>query len=238
MNPVVPSSRRVLIIDDDPAYGRTVYRALQKRGYAAFHAATGTEGSAQVETFRPHLILLDLYLPDTDGIELYKTFRQDSRTRGVPIILMTGEAFIENVLKAISISLNADEVYSKGNPNLNILMERVQHALAAETPSQPVATDQHIVRRGRISADLVGQKVWVDGQPIPSLGARRFALLCVLLRNEGPTCRADLLREVWAERGNLNLVEVTINRLRQDLERLGAGRIDTTAHGYELICDS
>jgi DNA-binding response OmpR family regulator len=183
-------------------------------------------------------LLLDIHLPDIDGIALYKAFKAAPQTRDIPVILMTGEAFIENVLKAISAGLNADAVYQKGDLNLDALMERVRRALAAPAPSHDASSGRDIVRRGRIAVDLLGQRVWIDGQQIPPMGARRFAILCVLLRSDGPVHRTSLLKDVWAEKENLNVVEVTINRLRQDLERFGAGRIDTTPHGYQLICDS
>jgi len=128
------ATRRVLVIDDDPGYGRMAYRYLQTHGFQARLAPTGTKGQVQIEAFKPEIILLDIHLPDIDGIALYKALKIDPRTRDIPIILITAEVYLDSLLEAAVKGLQAESVFFKGNADMLGLMQRIRETL--ENPCQ------------------------------------------------------------------------------------------------------
>jgi two-component system KDP operon response regulator KdpE len=239
MDSAIAATRRVLIIDDDSGYGWSVCRFLRRDGYEAHHALTAAEGLEQVKARPPDMILLDIHLPDIDGIALYKAFKAAPQTRDIPVILMTGEAFIDNVLKAISAGLNADAVYQKGDFDMNALMERVRRALSDARggegePAEPSTTDG-ILRRGPVVVDLVRREVRLPDTPIMRLATRPFELLVALLRQDGPVSQHDLRRQVWPDSADSKVVGVTMVRLRRDLETAKIMRIETIGDAYQLV---
>ena len=129
MDSVLTATRRVLVIDDDPGYGRMAYRYLQTHGFEACQSATGMEGQARVLEFKPDLILLDIHLPDIDGIALHKALKIDPRTRDIPIILITAEVYLDSLLEAAVKGLQAEPVFFKGNADMLGLMVRIRETL-------------------------------------------------------------------------------------------------------------
>lgn len=229
---------KILIIDDDPGYGRMLVRTLQVRGFETVQAATGAQGLAGAKSGRPDLILLDIHLPDTDGIQLYRSLRQEHETRGVPIILMTGVGVIDSLLETAVGALKADPVYRKieGVPVLLARIAKVLQPAAADgAESVPPGYAVRVLRRGSLVVDLVSRRVSIHDRPIPELPIRRFDLLCALLRHDGAVSREELLMDVWGDHHDPKVVDMTISRLRHDLRSARGISIKTTRYGYELV---
>jgi len=129
MGSISAATCRVLVIDDDPDYGQMMYRRLQNHGFETCRASTGREGQAKVTEFGPNLILLDIRLPDIDGIALHRAFKIDPRTRDIPIILMTGEGYLDSVLEATVQGLHAEPVYLKVSCDVRGILERISEIL-------------------------------------------------------------------------------------------------------------
>lgn len=216
--------RLVLVVDDDDGDSLMVCRMLRKCGFEAMQAASGRAGLAQAETHRPDLILLDIGLPDLDGIKVHQALRQNPRTRSIPVILLTGMDVLNSLLEAAVAGVGAEPVHRKDG-GIKPLEERVRQKLI-ETPTT--------LRRGPLFVDIVAQEVSVDGLRLRALPWRRFALLCALGRREGPVSREQLLEEVWGKEADPKVVDVTIARLRRDLQPVVALEVRTTRYGYEL----
>ncbi|HAM36501.1 MAG TPA: hypothetical protein DEB40_14600 [Elusimicrobia bacterium] len=84
------SPPEILVVDDDPNYGRMLARTLQQRGHSVALARTGQEALARAQSRRPNLILLDIILPGMDGIALHRMLKSRHATRDIPVILITG----------------------------------------------------------------------------------------------------------------------------------------------------
>lgn len=98
----------------------------------------------------------------------------------------------------------------------------------AEAPAEPLTF-------GPITADLDTHHVQVGGQKVSRLKLRRFELLCLLMRQEGPLDRREILRSIWPDSDYPGLVEVTIYRLRKDLKEFSNIEIEATPKGYLLV---
>ncbi|MFA6003560.1 MAG: response regulator transcription factor [Elusimicrobiota bacterium] len=230
---------KVLIIDDNLCYGRMLCRTLQFRDLDAVHVATGVQGLARAKSSHPDLILLDIHLPDTDGIQLYRSLRQEHETRNIPIILMTGVGVIDSLLDTAVGALKSDPVYRKVE-GMPVLLARIAKTLNPAQPSDaeagaPPGYAVRVLSRGPLTVDLVSRRVCIQDKVLPALPIRRFDLLCALLRHKGAVSREELLMDVWGDHHDPKVVDMTISRLRHDLRCARAVSIETTRHGYELV---
>lgn len=223
----MPQKRRVLIIDDNLDYGEVVCRALRAAGFEDHRASCGTDGVEKVLSLKPDLILLDIHMKGMDGIFLHRAFRSNPATKAIPIILITGESVLDSILDAAVKGLQAEPVFRKDD-DLEALLERVRSTLSPA---------ERTLRKGRMSIDFASRQIWVDDEKIPSLPIKRFDLLCALMRRDGPASREELQKEVWGEHNDPKVVDMTISRLRQDLQTAKGIEIKTARHGYELVAD-
>ncbi|MFA6003779.1 MAG: response regulator transcription factor [Elusimicrobiota bacterium] len=231
-----------MIIEDDISFGPLLHTTLERHGYETELAATGSAGLEQACALRPDLILLDINLPDVDGIKIYEAVKRNPLTKDIPVLLMTGADFLDSLLEAAVLGLQAEPVFRKGDCDMSQLLQRIGTMLCAHTrmPAGP-PPDQtgaaYVLRRGPVALDLVKRELTVAGLGSQQLRARRFDLLYVLLQSGRPLTRRDLLRKVWKDSENFNTVEVTVKRLREDLKTYACIRIESTPEGYQLLID-
>ena len=197
---------RVLVIDDDPSTLRFVRNALSAAGYAPLVTAE-TEDLAQVlRTEKPRLVLLDLVLPDADGIELMELVPELS---DVPVIFISGYGRDETVARALDAGA-ADYIVKPFSPTE--LVARVRAALRRREALGPFVL-------GDLSVDHARRRVTVGGNAV-DLTATEYALLRELALDAGRVVTHDtLLRRVWSgrEQANANLVRIFVRNLRRKL---------------------
>lgn len=170
---------------------------------------------------RPGLILSDIAMPGLDGAALLKVLRADPETARITAILMSGLALPKGLLEAACAGLGIGPVFIKGG-DLHGLVTRVMSLL------EPRGERQVVI-------DPLKRTVRIGGVQLPELPARRFQLLCALLREPRAMSREELLEGAWDGQDNLNVVDVTVLRLRQDLKDLPFLRIETVPAGYRLL---
>ena len=218
-------THRILVVEDDPSYAPMLLKWLGRQGLEVLHAVTGRAGLALAESRRPDLILLDIHLPDIDGIKLHKALRHNPKTCDIPIILLTGLDMLDSVLESAAIGLRADPICRKSD-KLDNLLQKIRQALRA--PNQ--------IRKGPLCVDLKTRQIGINGKAFAPLAVRRFDVLCALMRSDGPVSREKLLKEIWGGVHNdPKVVDMTIARLRRDLKGAKHVLIQTTRYGYELI---
>jgi two-component system KDP operon response regulator KdpE len=204
---------RILIVDDEPAIGRAVRPALQGHGFAVAVAVTGAEGLAQVETFSPDLILLDLGLPDMDGQQVLGALRQ--RT-AVPIIILSVRGAERD--KILALDNGADDYLTKPF-GIGELLARIRVALRHRQPLSPPVPPGPL-RAGDLLLDPEGHTVTRRGRPV-HLSPTEFNLLELLIRNAGKVVtHRTLLHTVWGAEysGETQLLRVYISQLRGKIE--------------------
>ena len=215
IRPFASSERpRILVVDDDPHTLRFVRDALSKAGYAPLVTGAPEDLPRIIRSERPRLVLLDLMLPRTDGIEL---MRQIPELSDVPVIFISGYGRDETVAQAFE-SGAADYIVKPFSPTE--LVARVRAALRRYEEPGPFVL-------GDLAIDFASRQVTVAGRPV-DLTATEYELLRVLSLNAGRVVHHDaLLRQVWSGRSSAdtNLVRIFVKNLR---DKLGDSAADPT----------
>jgi two-component system KDP operon response regulator KdpE len=203
-------SLRVLVVDDEPAIRRYLSVLLAAQGYSVFEAADGQAAMSAVLADRPDLVILDLGLPDLDGVEITRLLREWTR---IPIIILSVRG--QEVDKIAALDAGADDYLTKpfGTGELLARM-RVALRRTGESGDGPEFTS------GELSVDLAHRVVAVAGQEV-QLTPTEYDLLRTLVTHAGKVLtHHQLLREVWG-RGyeeELHMLRVNISNLRRKIE--------------------
>jgi two-component system, OmpR family, alkaline phosphatase synthesis response regulator PhoP len=202
----------ILVVEDESSIASFVSLYLKNAGYFVRTAATGSEALAQVASQMPGLIVLDLMLPDIDGIEVCKRIRQSS---DVPILMLTARD--EDVDKIIGLEVGADDYLTKPfNPRE--LVARVKSILRRATPERREHETEQIIH-GDLRVDSGRREVHVADDEI-QLAPKEFDLLWELLDHRGLVLTRDqLLERVWGYTfaGDTRTVDVHVRQLRRKL---------------------
>ena len=197
---------RILVVDDDPQALRFVRGALADAGYEALVSGDHQDLPALIDAERPHLVLLDLMLPDTDGIEL---MQRVSLLADQPVIFISAYGRDETIARALS-SGAADYIVKPFSPTE--LIARIGAALRGRAEPEPFSL-------GDLAIHYDERRVTVAGRPV-ELTATEFELLRALSLNAGRVLTyGALLRQVWGSReaDDTDLVRVFIQKLRRKL---------------------
>jgi two-component system, OmpR family, KDP operon response regulator KdpE len=219
----------ILIVDDEAAFRQVLRARLTARGYIVHEASTGEDVLRIVPVLRPDVILLDIGLPDIDGIEVTRRLRPLVQT---PIIILSVHATESDKIGALD--SGADDYLTKPC-DLGELLDRIGTALR-----RVALQDTQVFTAGDLVVDLSSQMVQVANSPV-WLTAMEYNLLKVLVFNAGRLLtQRRLAQEVWGERSEdnaLQLLRATITTLRQklDSDRSHPGHIATEPGvGYRL----
>jgi len=203
---------KILVIDDDQDILDLIGFNLNRSSMECITATDGTLGLEKARREYPDLIILDIMLPGLSGIEILKTLKNDSKTRGIPVIMLTAKG--EEVDRVLGLELGADDYVTKPF-SVRELILRIQKQL-----SKPELEDAvHILRCNGIMLDFDRFEVKVNGEEV-RLTATEFNLLTFLLENKGRVMSRDrLLEKVWGYRygGTTRTVDTHIQRLREKL---------------------
>ncbi|HUB37084.1 MAG TPA: response regulator transcription factor [Solirubrobacteraceae bacterium] len=223
------AGHRVLVVDDEPALAEVVSMALRFRGFTVQSAATGQEALAAVASFKPHLMVLDVMLPDMEGFEVAR--RLGAQRASVPIVFLTARDATEDKVRGLS---GGGDDYMTKPFSLEELVARIQAILrrtgqAAPESSRLVFAD--------LELDDEAHEVTRGGEPI-ELTATEYRLLRYLMLNPRRVLtRAQLLDHVWSYDfgGDGRVLETYISYLRRKLDAHGPPLIKTVRGvGYAL----
>ena len=203
----------ILLIEDEPQMRRFLRITLQSQGYRFVEAATAREGLMQATTRNPDVVLLDLGLPDLDGLEVTKRLREWSQT---PIIVISAREQEQDKVKA----LDAGADYYLTKPfSAGELLARIRVALR-HAAKQNTDQNEPVFTLRNLLVDLALRQVFVDNKEV-HLTPIEYKLLTILVRHAGKVItHTQLLKEVWGP-ANVNEVQylrVYITQLRHKLE--------------------
>ena len=221
------TGRRILVVDDDERALELLIAALRGEGYVAKGVADGVTAEAEVQDFRPDLVLVDVQLGDgtVDGLTVARRLRTSS---DVPLMFLTASTDVHDRLAGFAVG--ADDFVSKPFSFLELLARMEAVLRRAGKPTT------HVVEFDDILLDRDAHTVLRDGQPV-QLTALEFALLEALMRTPGTAMsKPALLSEVWGfDHYDVNIVEVYASSLRRKLEAHGPRVIHTLRGvGYVL----
>ena len=204
------AGQRVLVVDDENAIRRYLRTALTAQGFTVYEAANGEEAVSAVLNNRPDIIILDLGLPDFDGIEVTRRLREWSQT---PIIILSVREAENDKIAALD--AGADDYLTKpfGTGELMARMRVVMRRLANKS-------DAPILQVDDLKMDLSRRLVTVNEKEI-SLTPTEYDILRLLMQNAGKVLtHRHLLRQVWgiAYESEMHLLRVNISNLRRKIE--------------------
>lgn len=221
------AAARILVIDDEPQIRRFLAISLRAQGYQVSEAATGAEGLESLATRGADVVVLDLGLPDLDGIEVLQDLRAWS---SVPVMVLSVRA--NEAQKVAALDAGANDYVTKpfGVQELSARL-RVLLRLKSDSERSPVFDDGHL------QIDLGLRRISVDGNPVV-LSRKEWALLAVLLKHAGRVVtQPQLLREIWgpAHVEDTHYLRILVAKLRVKLgEDAAAPRYLQTEAGVGL----
>jgi two-component system copper resistance phosphate regulon response regulator CusR len=218
---------RVLVIEDEDRIADYLVRGLREEGFSVERALDGAEGWHHLKTGTWDVVLLDWWLPVTDGITLLKQFRQNDPL--TPVILLTAKDAVSDRVQGLNSGANdylcKPFAFEELLARLRVLTRR------------PERTAGTVISQGDVRVDLATQRVERAGQKI-EMTAKEYALLVFFLRHPNEVLsRTRIYEAVWDERydGVSNTLEVHIMEMRRKLESHGPRLIHTLRHrGYSF----
>jgi two-component system copper resistance phosphate regulon response regulator CusR len=220
-------SIRILVVEDDASIADFLVRGLQEEGYGVSHAADGDEGRRRLQTESWDVVLLDCWLPKTDGLTVLRQFRQEGGV--APVLLLTARDAVADRVRGLD--SGADDYLCKPFAFAELLA-RIR-SLARRHDRRGTT----LLSYGNLSVDLAAQRAERDKKRL-DLTVKEQALLILFLRNPGKVLtRTSIYEQVWNEKydGLSNTLEVHIMELRRKLEAHGPRVIFTVrGRGYML----
>lgn len=221
------------MVDDEPEAVELVEFNLKQAGFDVLTAADGAEALKKARSALPSLIVLDLMLPEVDGLEVCKMLRRDPATAGIPIIMLTAKA--AEIDRVLGLELGADDYVTKPFSPRELVL-RARNLLQR---GRPAAEETGVCKFGELLIDAPRHLVSWREKPI-ELTATEFKLLTVLAQRRGRVqSREQLLRDVWEYNSLIDTrtVDTHMRRLR---EKLGpaAKYLDTVRGvGYRFLAE-
>ncbi|OGC80863.1 MAG: DNA-binding response regulator [candidate division Zixibacteria bacterium RBG_16_43_9] len=223
-------SKKILIIEDDKDIVELVRHYLEKENFVLKDAADGFSGLKKAKSENFDLVILDIMLPEMDGLEVCKELRADSKTSSTPVVMLTAKG--EETDKIVGLEIGADDYLTKPFSPRE-LVARVK-ALLRRVEKKP--EKEKIYRYANLVLDLFKHEVTLD-RKVFQLTSKEFALLECLLRNKGRVLSRDyLMDQVWGYDyyGGMRTVDVHIRRLREKIPLLSQSIQTVKNLGYRL----
>ena len=219
----------ILVVDDEKNIVQLARLYLNKEGFQVEAAYDGAQALDKAKTLRPDLIILDIMMPEPDGLTVCKELR---KTSNVPIIILTARS--DDVDRIVGLELGADDYVTKPfNPRE--LVARVKAVLRRASQEAPT---QAVLEADDLRLDTASREVTIQGEPV-TLRAKEFDLLAAFLRHPGIVLdRERLLQLVWGADyyGDTRTIDVHVAWLREKLARAERVKIETVwGVGYKLV---
>ncbi len=224
----------ILIIEDEKNILELVKYNLEQEGFRVITASKGTAGLATARKEKPSLLVLDLMLPELNGLEICKTLKQDLQTRPIPIIMLTAKSTESD--KIVGLELGADDYLTKPFSPRE-LVARVKAVLRRHQEIPP----SDLLKSGTIELDMAKHELRLKGKAV-DITAKEFSLLQTLMASKSRVLtREILLEKVWGYENSVNLetrtVDMHITQLRKKLGKEADRIVTLKGVGYRFDGD-
>ena len=223
----------IYLVEDDDSIRELVLYTLHTTGFEAEGFRNAADFWQALEKELPQLVLLDIMLPDEDGLHILKRLRAGAETADLPVMMLTAKS--SEYDRVVGLDSGADDYMPKPFGMME-LVSRVRALL--RRAAKPAAEDK-LFTAGSLAVDVKRRAVTVDGEPV-ILTYKEFELLCYLLENRGVVLSRDqILTKIWDYNysGETRTVDVHIRTLRQKLGDAGALIETVRGEGYRLAQD-
>ena len=223
---------KILIIEDEPDIIKMLEYNLKKEGFRITSASDGREALRRAEREHPDIIILDLMLPEIDGLEVCKTLKQSSDTADIPVIMLTAKA--QETDKIVGLELGADDYITKPF-SIRELTARVKAVLRRTGEKNKLP---EIFEIGNLTIDFSKIKVTMGNKPV-ELTSKEFELLSALVKAKGRVLSRDyLLDNIWGFDNAIEIqsrtVDVHIQTLRKKLKQAAKRVVTVKNYGYRF----
>ena len=231
-NPEITLSRTILVVEDDKEIRDLLAHYLRKEGFSPVLAPDGETAILKARKEKPDLVLLDILLPKTDGLEVLRTIRSDDTIGRTPVVMLTAKG--DETDRVVGLELGADDYILKPfSPRevvarINAILRRARPATGEPRPS-PLTC-------GELRMDVDRHEVRCQGKPV-ALTSREFRILQALLSSSGRVLsREAILSKVWGDDTHVidRTVDVHIAKLRQKIPFLVEAIETVKDVGYKL----
>ena len=223
---------KILIVEDEPDIVELLVYNLHQAGFETNAVLNGADALEQVKIQQPDLVLLDLLLPEVDGLEVCRTLKRDPETTGIPIIMLTAKG--EAIDRIVGLELGADDYITKPFSPREVLL-RVR-AVLRRAPNLPRNRPVNQIQIDNLKIDIDRHQVFSNGDVI-DLTATEFKILSLFAHSPGRVfTRSILMDAVWGQEyyGIERTMDTHVSRLRRKLGQFGE-RIETVhGVGYRL----
>ncbi len=219
------------MVDDEPDVLELVVFHLEKENFKVAVADTGDKALKLARAQVPSLLVLDLMLPGINGLEICRLLKQDPKTRGVPILMLTARAAEEDRVRGLELGAH-DYVTKPFSPRELVL--RVKNLLRLTEDDRDGV---EVIETGPFKLDTVKHQAVIEGESV-SITTTEFKLLCLLTGRAGEVqTRETLLRDVWGYAPTLDTrtVDTTIQRLRAKLGQAAEPLETIRGVGYRYV---
>ncbi len=219
----------IYLVEDDNNIRKLITYTLNSNGMETKGFARPSEFWQSMKEKLPRLILLDIMLPEEDGLEILKKIRSTSSMQRIPVIMLTAKSAEYD--KVIGLDMGADDYIPKPFGMME-LISRIKAVLRRTDPEQNADVFTH----GDLAVSVSRHEVTVNGEPV-TLTLKEFELLCTLLKNRGIVLTRDrLLNEIWGYSfdGESRTVDVHVRKLRQKLGTAGECIETVKGVGYKI----
>ena len=223
----------IYLVEDDDSIRELVLYTLHTTGFEAEGFRNAADFWQALEKELPQLVLLDIMLPDEDGLHILKRLRAGAETADLPVMMLTAKS--SEYDRVVGLDSGADDYMPKPFG----MMELVSRVRALLRRAAKPATEDKLFTAGSLAVDVKRRAVTVDGEPV-ILTYKEFELLCYLLENRGVVLSRDqILTKIWDYNysGETRTVDVHIRTLRQKLGNAGALIETVRGVGYRLAQD-
>lgn len=225
------TAKKILAVDDDPELLEYLKESLTNAGFSVISAETGNSALAQLKASKPDMILLDLMLPDLDGLEICKRIRADPEFTALPIIMLTARKTVED--KVTGLDRGADVYFPKPFESKELIAQIRSTFRRLEIAS-------NIIKKGEFELNPRYNQIKFKNKEISGLSAREYNTLYALMEaSPQPVARGDLYRRVWEDDGDYpdttRRIDMMVQRLRSKLGEEASAYIKTVeGTGYRF----
>lgn len=230
------SKEKILIIEDEKDIVKMLDYNLKKEGFRVFSANNGEDGLDMARKGHPDLILLDLMLPEMDGLEVCRAVKNDTNSAHIPIVILTAKA--QETDKIVGLELGADDYVTKPFSPRE-LIARIKAVLRRVKEKEKLP---EVFKTGDVVIDFSKITVTIKDRPI-DLTSKEFELLKILIKAKGRVLSRDyLLDTIWGFDQALEIqtrtVDVHITTLRKKLKNESKRIVTVKNYGYRFELDS
>ncbi len=225
----------IYVVEDDEDINELLAYNLQKEGYQVKQFLNSMEALKELKKNPPDLILLDIMLPDIDGLEFCKTVKSDREVADIPIIMLTAKS--TEIDKIVGLELGADDYVTKPF-SFKELIARIR-AVLRRTQRRSTSEDSKDITIKDLRIKPEEFKVLIEGKEIP-LTSKEFRLLLLLVKSpEKVFSREEILNKIWDKEYDVydRTVDVHIKHLREKLKEYGKCIKTVRGVGYKWECE-